>query len=245
MKEPRNINVLIVDDDPVAREQARQNISFFVEEGGIRTAANSVEMMRILTTVPIDLAFLDMEMPDIDGFSIADYLTQTQPKTKYVFLTGHTELGAKSYEYEPMDFLCKPVNMIRLQKTFDRFDRGRTPAETGGQIALETANGFVLVDPREVLYIARDNRKAVIHCTGGNYTVNNTLAELELMFGDYDLFRCHQSFLVSLKHVASAEKAGFGRTFQAVLDNGENVPVSRGQFSELRAQLAGRGTRFI
>ena len=245
MKEPRRINVLIVDDDPIAREQARQDISFFVEETRIRTAGNSVEMMRILKTEPIDLAFLDMEMPDIDGFTIADYLTKTQPKTKYVFLTGHTELGAKSYEYEPLDFLCKPVNMIRLQKTFDRFDRDRVPSETRGQIALETPNGFVLIDPREVLYIARDNRKAVIHCTNGKYTVNNTLGELELMFGDYDLIRCHQSFLVALKHVMSAEKAGFGRTYQAVLDTGETVPVSRGQFADLKAQLTGRGIRFI
>ena len=98
MPEMRKINVLVVDDDTVAREEARRAIAFYVEKDRIRTASNVEEMMRALNEGPVDLAFLDMEMPDTDGFSVADYLMKSQPHTKYVFLTGHTELGAKSYE---------------------------------------------------------------------------------------------------------------------------------------------------
>ena len=245
MNEQRKINVLIVDDDRVAMEAARAAIALFVDEKRIMTASNSVEMMRILTTTPIDLAFLDMEMPDTDGFSVADYLIRIQPKAKFVFLTGHTELGAKSYEYEPMDFLVKPVSALRLQKTFERFDRTRTKKPEKSRIAVETSVGFVLIDPNDILYISRDSRKAVIHLKNSEYIVNNTLSELELMFADQDVIRCHQSFLVSLRHLKSAEKSGLGRTFYAVLDTDEKVPVSRDKFGELRELVAKTGAKFI
>lgn len=245
MEEKRTINVLIVDDDATAREAAKECVGFFVCEQGVYTAGNSVEMMRILTTIPVDLAFLDMEMPDIDGFSVADYLMRVQPKTQYAFLTGHTELGAKSYEFEPLDFLIKPVNVMRMQKTFERFDRTRQRTETHEKIAVETTDGFELIDPYEIRFISRDNRKAVIHCGEKSYATTNALGDLELMFGDYRLIRCHQSFLLSLDHVKSAQKTVFGRAYYAVMDTGEQVPVSRSKFAELKEALEKTGTKFV
>ncbi len=116
-------NILIIEDEPVPMEQSRQMVSLYINPDGNHTAFNSVEVMRILQSVPIDLAFVDIEMPDNDGFTTAGYIQSTQPKANYVFLTGHTELGAKSYDYEPLDFLCKPLNALRLQKTFQRFEK--------------------------------------------------------------------------------------------------------------------------
>jgi len=241
MTEKRAINVLIVDDDAISIGQAKQNIAFYVEEDHIYQARNAVEMMRLLSTVPMDLAFLDMEMPDIDGFSIADYLAKVQPKTKYAFLTGHTELGAKSYEYEPIDFLCKPVNVLRLQKTFERFDRstGAKPAQE--KIAVDTGDGLVLIPPHEIRYISRDSRKNVICCGDKSYAVKTPLSDLEIIFADYKLIRCHQSFLVALDHVVSAEKSTFGRTYTAILDTGDEIPVSRGRYPELWEKLTEKG----
>lgn len=241
MTQKRPINVLIVDDDAVAIAEAKRYIALYVEEQRIYQASNAVEMMRLLSTVPMDLAFLDMEMPDIDGFTIADYLARVQPKTRYVFLTGHTELGAKSYEYEPIDFLCKPVNVVRLQKTFERFDRLRGTRPAQEQIAVESGNGLVLISPREIRYISRSSRKTVIHCAEESHIVKMPLSELEIMFADYDLVRCHQSFLIAMAHVASVEKSSFGRTYAAVLDTGEKIPVSRGQYLVLREKITEKG----
>jgi DNA-binding LytR/AlgR family response regulator len=193
----------------------------------------------------VELAFIDMEMPDIDGFSVADYLTRVQPKTQYVFLTGHTELGAKSYEYEPLDFLCKPVNVMRMRMTFDRFDRLNMKTQTHERIAVETTDGFEMIDPREIRYISRDNRKAVIHCATEDYTSVSALGELEVMFGEYQIVRCHQSFLLSLNYVKSVQKSTFGRAYYAEMDTGEHVPVSRGKYHELRDTMEKEGTKFF
>lgn len=239
-------NILIIDDEPVSMEQSRQMVSLYVDPDSIHTASNSVEVMRILQSVPIDLAFVDIEMPDNDGFTIAGYIQSAQPKASYVFLTGHTELGAKSYDYEPLDFLCKPLNALRLQKTFQRFEKSRPRSRALlEQIAVESASGFVLVSPAEIIYITRESRKTVLYCQKQRYTVKTSLDELELIFSDYDLFRCHQSYLISLHQVAGVTHSDFGRTYWAVLKSGQRIPVSRGKYAAIQEKLRENGVQFL
>lgn len=240
------INILIIDDDLISLEQSIQKISLYAEADKIYTAVNAVEVMRILQSLPMDLVFIDVEMPDTDGFAIADYIQAAQPKAGYVFLTGHTELGARSYDYEPLDFLCKPLDVLRLQKTFERYEKRRTANRNRStQIAIEGTSGFVLISPSDILYITRENRKTVIYCKKDRYVVKNSLDELELMFAEFDLFRCHQSFLVSLCRVRGVVQASFGRTYQACLDDGTKVPVSRGKYAALRDRMQESGTHFL
>ena len=240
------INVLIIDDDSISLEQSRQKLSVYVEAEKIYTAGNVVEVMGILQSIPMDLVFIDVEMPDADGFAIADYLASTQPKARYVFLTGHTEMGAKSYDYDPLDFLCKPVSVLRLGKTFERFKKSKTAGRNPGeQIAIESMSGFVLISPSDIWYITRENRKTIIYCQKESYVVKSSLDELELMFSDFDLFRCHQSYLVSLPRVTGVTQASFGRTYWAGLEDGRRVPVSRGKYAALRERLKAGGTCFL
>lgn len=239
-------NILIIDDEPSAMDQSKRMVALYAPPERIYTASNSVEVMRVLRSVPIDLAFVDIEMPDNGGFTIAGYIQSAQPKAKYVFLTGHTELGAKSYDYEPLDFLCKPLNALRLQKTFQRFERAR--AQNRGameQIAIEGAAGFVLLSPSEIRYVTREGRKTVVCCEKQRYTVKSSLDELELIFSEFSLFRCHQSYLVSLPHVASVAQSDFGRTYWAVLKSGQRIPVSRGKYPAMQERLRERGVQFL
>ena len=242
----RAIQVLIVDDDPVSLEQSRQKIALYAGAEHIHTAQSAVEVMEILRKTAIDLAFVDVEMPDTDGFSVVEYLRESQPKAKYVFLTGHTELGAKSYDYEPLDFLCKPLDALRLKKTFERFDHSRAQNRYArGQVAVEGAHGFVLISPADILYIARENRKAVIHCKTESHTVKYSLDEIEVIFSDFGLFRIHQSYLVPLDRIVRVTKSEFGKTYSATLTDGTQVPVSRGKYGQLREYLAGEGIQFL
>ena len=107
MNEQRKINVLIVDDDPVAAEAARSGIALFVDEKRIMTASNSVEMMRILTTTPIDLAFLDMEMPDTDGFTVAEDGTVSSDELGTGTVSYRSDLKLTTIRFEKTNFLCE------------------------------------------------------------------------------------------------------------------------------------------
>ena len=109
--------VLILDDEPASLEESRLAMKEYVKEENIICCTSAVETMRVIESRPVNLAFLDVEMPGTNGFTMSEYIHTKQPAMKYVFLTGHTELGAVSYDYEPFDFLSKPIDIVRLQKT--------------------------------------------------------------------------------------------------------------------------------
>lgn len=240
-----NIQVLIIDDEIISLENSKQKISLYVPIENIHVATNSIEVMRILKSKPIDMAFIDLEMPGTDGFTIANYVKETQPKAKFAFLTGHAEMGAKSYDYDALDFLCKPVDVLRLKKTFEKYEKTLSTGNVSNQIAIETSNGFVLVSPNDIRYIAKENRKVVIYCENAEYVVKSSLDEMETIFSDFNLYRVHQSYLVPLKNIVSIEQSNFGNTYIATLSDESKIPVSRWKYASLRKYLQTNGVTFI
>ncbi len=241
-----NLKVLLLDDEKLSLEHSRDAIASFIPEQNIYCAGGAVEAMRILEYHPVELAFLDIEMPDTDGFSVAEYVHATYPQVKIVFLTGHVELGAKSFDYAPFDFLGKPVDVMRLRKTLDRYAASlQGVAPQNEMVAVDTGTGLVLLSLEDILYIAKEKRKTVIHCKKQDYTVQYSLEEMEAIFGDFGLFRTHQSFLVPLSKIVSVQPASFGKTYTAILTGGAQVPMSRIQYGKLRGQLAASGVRII
>lgn len=240
------LRVLVLDDEPAALTASAEKIALYLPEENILRASSAVELIRLLGAGSVDLAFLDVEMPDTDGFSAAEYIRSAHPETKVVFLTGHTELGARSYDYEAFDFLSKPLDVMRLKRTFDRYLALRAPERRSNRrVAVETTQGYALLSPADIRYIAREGRKSVIHCQEETYTLWSPLDTLEAAFEEFDFFRCHQSYLVPLGQIASVVQADFGRTYWLVLSGGERLPVSRKRYALLRRRLEESGIQFL
>lgn len=241
----QQIQVLIVDDESLALQESAQKIEMYIPKKQIFCAKNSVETMQILRETQINLVFIDVEMPDTDGFTLAEYIHQTYPKTQFVFLTGHTELGAKSYDYEALDFLTKPLDVFRLKKTFERFQLRSQKTVNMERIAVETVSGYTLLSPDDIWYISRDGRKTRIHGKKESYNVRYSMDEMEAMFEEFNFFRCHQSFLVPLQQVERVCQGEFGKTWYCILKNEEKIPVSRLKYTALREKLEQYGIRFL
>ncbi len=240
------LQILIVDDEPMAMRESAQKIGMYIPAENIHCADGAVQMMTVLREISIDLAFIDMELPDTDGFSIVEYIQSVQPNAKYVFLTGHADFAAKSYDYEALDFLTKPVDVTRLKKTFDRFLAQQSAAAPSRErVAIETQAGFVLLSPEDIQYIAKEGRRTMIHCGGQPYAVRYSLDELEQSFEEYGFFRCHQSYLVPLSGISAVSQGDFGKTYSLELAGGKSVPVSRLKYTELRRRLKERGIPFF
>ena len=215
----------------------------------IHCAENAAQTLDILKSQKIDLAFLDIDMPDTNGFSIAEYIRDNQPHVKYVFLTGYVDFAVRSFDYEPLDFLTKPIDLMRLKKTLDRFAAHNQPSTSDysrERIAVDTSIGFVLLSPAEISYIGKDKRVIKIHCTNGvEYIVRRTMDEMESVFSDFGFFRIHQSYLVPLNNIISVRSAMFGKTYEATLNDQTCLPVSRDKYQKLRSFLINRGIHFL
>lgn len=244
----RTIRTLIVDDDENSLHFSRSTMEQLVEPGCIHCAQTAAETMRILTEQPIDLVFLDINMLDTNGFSIADYIRQHFPQVKYVFLTGHVDYAAQGYDYEPLDFLTKPVDIMRLQKTLERYEAQSQQSRdiSKERVVVDTKEGFVLISPSEIVYMTTEHRMVKVCCQDGQeYFVHHTLDEMEDIFSEYGFFRTHQSYLAPLSAIVAVRSSRFGKTYEAVLSCGAHIPVSRDKYQKLRNYLVSRGVQFI
>ena len=236
--------VLLVDDQPLAAEDSIAALKHYVPGEQILYAENAVEAMNILKERPVSLVFLDIEMPDMSGFSLAAYLEENHRGLPYVFLTGHADFAAESYDYEPIDFLTKPVDAARLLRTFERVEKKASPS--AGKVAVRTGQDYVLVEPKEISYICKEKRKIWIRLKDGReYQAAVSLDELEQIFCDYGFFRCHQSFLIPLGDIRQVSASMFGQTYEAVLYGDTVVPVSRSKYAMLKEELKHLGIPFV
>lgn len=161
-----NPRVLIVDDDAASLNMSRKAMEALLPVENIYCASTAAETIAILGEKQIDLVFLDIDMPDTSGFSIAEYLGKNCPQVKFVFLTGYVDFAARSYDYEPLDFLTKPIDLMRLRKTLERYQLRSQPAvpvPACERIAIDTSDGFTLVYPAEIAYIGKEHRVLMLH----------------------------------------------------------------------------------
>lgn len=243
MKEPENI--LLVDDQEEPARASIRALEFFVPKERIHYVSDAQKAMEYLESNGADLVFLDIDMPGTSGFSLASYIDERHKGLPYVFLTGYADFAAKSYDYEPLDFLTKPIDTVRLGKTFERFGRSLPERETG-RVALHTKQGYTLVDSENLLYIGKSRRKVSLFFKDGQeISVSMSMDELDVIFSDYGFFRCHQSYLIPLDGIAAIVPGTYGQTYEAALEGGVRVPVSRGRLTPLKEELRRCGVRFI
>ena len=117
--------ILLVDDQPTAAQASIDALTNFVSKDQILYASTAAQAIQILDSTPLAAAFLDIDMPDTKNFSLAKYIDQKHKGLPYVFLTGYANFAAESYDYEPLDFLTKPIDVVRLEKTFARLTQKR------------------------------------------------------------------------------------------------------------------------
>ncbi|MCI9614324.1 MAG: response regulator transcription factor [Dorea sp.] len=236
--------VLLVDDQPLAAEDSAAALKHYVPGEQIIYVDNAADAMKALKERPVSLVFLDIEMPDMSGFALAAHLEAEHEGVPYVFLTGHADFAVESYEYEPVDFLTKPVDTARLGRTFERVEKKTSPS--AGKVAVRTGQDYVLVAPKEISYICKEKRKIWIRLKDGReYQSAVSLDELEQIFGDYGFFRCHQSFLIPVGDIRQVSSSMFGQTYEASLEGDTVIPVSRSKYARLKEELKLLGIPFV
>lgn len=226
--------VLLLDDEEASLALSRQAISRYVPEESIHLAATAEEAMDILKKERIALAFLDVELKGSDGFTLCQYIHQKYPGLKVVILTGHVDLGAKSYDYEPFDFLVKPIDVVRLERTFSRFAQRQKKSDSS-RLVIEASTGFALLSTEEIVYIVKSGNICQVHCADGEvHRVAYPLDKLENMLESRGFFRTYQSYLVPVARIRQVTTARFGTSYEAHLDDGSVVPVSRNRYAKLK-----------
>ena len=175
-----------------------------------------------------DLIILDIEMPFIDGLSVARKLRELGEKTALVFLTSHLEYALKGYEVNALRYLTKPVKKEQMTEIINHLVEKNSEVK---KIMLKSDDEMLMLPISDVLYMEARNQDVRVVTKEGDYFHRYNIRDYEEELRQYFFVRCHRSYLVNLSHVAKIT----GKDI--IIDNGEMIPLSRTKEKSVKEAL--------
>ncbi len=189
----------------------------------------SVELLEHLKTHPVDILFLDIDMPTVSGMDIAQALLNSEMRTLLVFVTGQDALVYKSFKYHPFGFIRKTYfdeeifdvvkNLVdEIRKNHDTF-------------SFKSSDGFTRVKLKEILYFESESNYLKLHTENVVYKFRGTVSTTEKELSQKGFIRTHKGFLVNQKHIFSV------KSDSVELDNGTILPIGRTNREMIKSQI--------
>ena len=254
------IRVLIVDDEPLARDRLR---TWLLDEPAIEIVGecgSGTEALGVLRSTPLDLVFLDVEMPGCNGLQVVNELP-VEGRPAVVFVTAHERFALDAFEVQAVDYLLKPFDRERFQTALRRVEehlRARrsgqleekleslladaaVPSKTPERLTVKADGRLVFLKPSDIVWVEAADNYIILHLVEGRLMLRETLAALEKRLGTTSFARVSRSALVHLDQIKELQPTFHG-DFVVVLRNGTKVPLSRslrGQFSRFTGESLG------
>jgi len=253
-----SIRALIADDEPLARRGIRQLLAARRGVEVVGEARNGRETIGAVQRFRPDLLFLDVQMPEIDGFGVLKALDRAQLPA-VIFVTAYDDFAVRAFETHAVDYLVKPVEEARFADALDRTrERMRSVAAielsrrlsslltareqegltrpTGRQrLLVSTSAGELLLDVEEIDWIEADDYYAAIYARGRRHLLRESLSSLERRLDATRFVRAHRGAIVNVDRIR--EMRGDAGETVLVLRDGSRVPVSRRRREQVLRRL--------
>lgn len=235
-----NIRTVILDDDANSRRAACTELAEFADIEIVGQFSHSAELFEYLENNSAQLLFLDIELDEEMGFTVAQRLRLEYPELLIVFLTGHATYAIDGYDFQPVNFLTKPINKLKLEQTITEAQHrlNQQSGQKSAKLMFRLQKGYRIIDVRDICYIERLNRKNYLHTSSETLCIAGyTMSELEEMLEEHGFFLCHQSFLISLYRVKAVRDIKRQLYEADIQDCPKPVPISRNYYVELMKRL--------
>jgi two-component system LytT family response regulator len=251
-----NIRSIIADDEPLARRGIRQLLTRHPDIEVLAETRNGRETVRAIRELRPQLLFLDVQMPELDGF---DVLREIGPRAMpaVIFVTAHDEFAVRAFDAHALDYLVKPLEEKRFAEALERMRErirsvkavdesrklsallaARDQERAKQRIMVPTSAGDLVLDADEIDWIEADDYYAAVHARHGRHLIRESLASLEQRLDSSRFLRAHRSAIVNVDRVRELT-SDQGETL-LVLSDGVRVPVSRRRRAQVTRALRRR-----
>jgi two-component system, LytTR family, response regulator len=258
---PDRIKTLIVDDEPLARRNIRLLLERDPQIDIIGECRNGSEAVSAIRSFSPELIFLDIQMPEMDGF---DVLQQVGPEQIHaiVFVTAFDQYALKAFEVHALDYLLKPFDDVRFQKALqtaksqieqreidkltkkllalleDRLSTQEMRSQETylTRLMIKLTNRVILVNVSEIDWIEADGNYAKLHVGRKSHMLREKMHDLEARLDPQQFVRIHRSIIVNLDRIKELYPH-FNGDYMIVLADGTQLKLSRSRREHLESRL--------
>jgi two-component system, LytTR family, response regulator len=240
-EEHSKIRALIVDDEPLARSNIAVLLRKHAEVEIIGECGSGAEALGEIRVARPDLLFLDVQMPECDGFDVLEMLGNDFPPA-VIFVTAYDQYALRAFEAGALDYLLKPFDNVRFELAFTRAKqriRGDSRPGQAERIVVKSAGEVSFIKIGDIDWIEAADYYACLHVGSRNHLVRRSLAELEQELDPNQFCRVHRSGIVNLDRVRGLKLHEDGE-YEVLLETGARVRLSRRYRKELEDRMSVR-----
>lgn len=205
--------LLIVDDEPLARQRLRDLVGDIGGYTVVGEAANGVEAMAVLQNQQVDIALVDIRMPVMDGIELAQHIRQLPRPPNLIFTTAYDHYALQAFDLNAIDYLLKPIRAERLSAALTKArplnlkqSQGlQSLQETRQHLSIHERGRVLLIAVDEVLYFRAELKYVTVRTQAKRYLLEMSLNQLEQNYADR-FVRVHRNALVAKHAIAGYEK---------------------------------------
>jgi two-component system response regulator AlgR len=243
------MKVLIVDDEPPARDRLRQLLEDGSDHEVVGEAGNGREALDVAARVNPDVVLLDIRMPGMDGIETAHHLNRTESPPAVVFTTAYDQYAIDAFDANAIGYVLKPVRRERLERALRQAARLTSDVlgDIGKSSGVSTARKHIcarlhdelkLIPVDDVRYFVADQKYVSVVHKDGRDLIEDSLKSLETEFGDR-FVRIHRGAVVALAAIDTLKKDDDGRTRVILRDceADDELVVSRRHVADVKRRL--------
>ena len=224
------MRVAVCDDEEIFQEQIRNLIDKIYNSMDVIVDGFSEgkKLLERFDANPYDVIFLDIEMPSMDGITLAKKLRQRSENVFIVFLTSHVEYALEGYEVNALRYLTKPNREDKLREVL-KYVMNKNTAKR--MLMIKSEGEELRVNVADVLYFEAQNQYVMIYLRGEEHLVRANIGDFEEQLREDGFFRIHRGYLISLAKVTKIVKS------DVIMETGASLPISRNNVKPLKEAL--------
>ncbi|MBC2845409.1 LytR/AlgR family response regulator transcription factor [Winogradskyella flava] len=209
---------IIIDDEPLAIDLLESYVSKIENLELIGSFVNPLEALKLLRDTPVDILFLDIQMPEITG---VDFKKIISPEVKVIFTTAYSGYALESYDLNAVDYLLKPITFQRFLQALEKVQNKNSKTETTKDedyVFVKTEYRHQKLFFSDILYLKGLSDYVVIQTKNGKVLTLQNMKEFEQDLPNNKFIRVHKSYIINLEHIEFIER-------NRIVMHGEYIPI--------------------
>lgn len=196
-----------------------------------------------------DVVFMDIGIKGENGIECARIITDMAPKTKIIFATAHAEYMPQAFELYAFDYLVKPFDLARVEKTLNRIqaqkepkvpeaeEKVTRPEKSLSRILVKGRESMSFVDIDEIVLVQRENNSTVIYTTGDSFVTSAKMSDIEQKLDPEKFLRSHKSYIINLTKLKTIEPYGRWTYIVTFKDINKDALLTQEKYEEIKKRF--------